>query len=368
MYVCVCGTQANAIEKIGKFTYKIGYPDKWKDHSELKFLATDSSFELCQKVTEFELKAHTTLHVANFFWGGGGWRKEGEVRAFCCSQSEFFNKLNTRRDKGEWAMYPQQVGAQHASVDAHVFTCCRALWEQVNAYFSPQNNEIVFPAAILQPPFYHKHISEVTQPTPLDKTPLDGALLNEELLAVTLLDAINFGAIGAVIAHEITHGFDDQGRKFDKDGKIEDWWDTESEENFNKKKLLMKDQADKYDYTDTVTHKSHKMNSDLTMGENLADLGGVSLSLQALQLKLKECNVPTPLQTLHCKHFFQSWANLWKSKNTNTDIVKKLSTDPHAPPSFRCDLLKNIDQFYEVYEYKEGSRNFLSPEKRVCMW
>jgi len=295
-------TKERALAKLDKFTTKIGFPDKWKDHSRLGFAEGDDILELRRKVAAFEL------------------------------QSEFYEKVNTQKDKTKWEMHPHQV----------------------NAYFHPLNNEIVFPAAILQPPFYHKQLFEVQFCVDVDCGPEH-------------LDAVNFGAIGAVIAHEITHGYDDQGRKFDDCGNICDWWQEEDAELFRAKTQLMKQQAEQYVYVDTENGTQHKMNGDLTMGENLADLGGMSLAVQALEERLKgsvDAQAAIPFLQL----FFRSWANVWKSKNTNADNVKKLSTDPHAPPSFRCNLVKNVDSYYRAFNVEEGSPNFLPKESRVQMW
>jgi len=294
-------TKEKALAKLAKFTTKIGFPDKWKDHSRLGFVEGDSLLELRRKVAAFEL------------------------------QSEFYEKLNTPKDKTKWEMHPHQV----------------------NAYFHPLNNEIVFPAAILQPPFYHKSLHQVQ-------------FCLEEESGPEHLAAVNFGAIGAVIAHEITHGYDDQGRKFDDCGNVRDWWQEADAALFTAKTQLMKKQAEQYVYVDSGNGTEHKMNGDLTMGENLADLGGMSLAVQALEERLK--GVDAESAKLFLQLFFRSWANVWKSKNTNADNVKKLSTDPHAPPSFRCNLVKNVDSYYTAFDVAEGSANYLPKELRVQMW
>ena len=180
------------------------------------------------------------------------------------------------------------------------------------------------------------------------------------------LDAVNFGAIGAVIAHEITHGYDDQGRKFDDCGNIKDWWQEEDAELFKAKTELMKKQAEQYVYVDSENGTKHKMNGDLTMGENLADLGGMSLAVQALEERHKGSDAESTARFLQL--FFRSWANVWKSKNTNADNVKKLSTDPHAPPQFRANLVKNVDSYYTAFGVEDGNPNFLPKELRVQMW
>lgn len=181
--------------------------------------------------------------------------------------------------------------------------------------------------------------------------------------------AINFGGIGAVIAHEITHGYDDQGRKFDSNGNICDWWQEADAELFKTKCALMAAQAKLWTFEDKPEDgaegekKIHEMNGELTMGENLADLGGMSLACQALQ---KRCG-GTLSKELGAA-FFRSWGNIWKSKGTKAYIIKQLATDPHAPASFRGNLVKNVDAFYDVFDVKEGDPMYVAPDQRVKMW
>jgi len=308
-------TKEKALAKLNKFTVKIGFPDKWKDFSKLVFEESDSLFSMKQKVKEFDF------------------------------ETEFLGKVNSPKDRTKWEMTPQTV----------------------NAYFHPMNNEIVFPAAILQPPFYSKELSEVQFPLS-DKSKADKLTL----------EAVNFGAIGAVIAHEITHGYDDQGRKFDHEGNINDWWQKEDTDLFTSKTDLMAKQAEQWtfeapveedkDATSTSNEpKIHRMNGQLTMGENLADLGGLSLACQAL---IK--NVETSGHAVDRKDLFQSlfksWSNVWKTKQTAAYTINQLATDPHAPSSFRTNLVSNIKFFYEAFEVKENDPMFIEPEKRVQMW
>lgn len=304
-----------------KFVVKIGYTDKWKSYDLLKFESSDNMFIMQQKVNAFEFK------------------------------TEFLEKLNTKKDKSRWEMTPQTV----------------------NAYFHPMNNEIVFPAAILQPPFYTKTFQGVQFPLS-QKDP-------------NMLMAVNFGAIGAVIAHEITHGYDDQGRKFDHEGNINDWWQKEDTELFSAKTDLMAKQAELWTFEDTGEENDkeekdqkeekgddktdgkkdsniHRMNGQLTMGENLADLGGMSLACQALVKRLGA----QENRKVYLEAFFRSWANVWKSKQTNAFTIQRLATDPHAPNSFRANLVKNVDFFYEVFDVKPGDAMYVAPEKRVQMW
>lgn len=306
-------TKEQAQKKLSKFVVKLGYPDKWKNYDLLELLASDSLFVMNQKVSAFEHRL------------------------------EFVEKLNSVKDKTKWEMNPQDV----------------------NAYYHPLNNEIVFPAAIMQPPFYMRS---------LDAVDFDLSTMNKD--TPELLSAVNFGAIGAVIAHEITHGYDDQGRKFDADGNMNDWWQEEDTKLFKKKCELMAEQAVTWKYEEAPEQASdapagvpaaaptvHTMNGELTMGENLADLGGMSLACQALQ---KHCG--DKLTPDHLKAFYYSWANVWKQKETKASIIKALATDPHAPCSFRGNLCKNVNSFYEAFPCAEGDAMYLAPEKRVCMW
>lgn len=294
-------TKSKAKTKLSKFIVKLGYPDKWKKFDLLDIETDDSFLQMKRKVKLFE---HGT---------------------------EFLDKLNSEKDKTKWEMNPQDV----------------------NAYFHPLNNEIVFPAAIMQPPFYHRKIEDVDMGLPIAEKDAD------------ILKAINFGGIGAVIAHEITHGYDDQGRKFDSDGNINDWWQEADAKLFKDKCDLMAEQAVKWTYEDASEGetKVHSMNGDLTMGENLADLGGLSLAFQALQKSLGGSTTKDQRVA-----FFYSWANVWKSKETKASIIQALASDPHAPPSFRGNLVKNVDAFYETFDLQEGDPMYLPKEKRVQMW
>jgi len=299
-------TKEKALKKLDKFVTKIGFPDKWKDYGPLDISETDTLLEIRAKLNKFRM------------------------------QTEWLEKINSPKDKTKWEMHPQQV----------------------NAYFHPLNNEIVFPAAILQPPFYHTDIMHVQ--VCLDPS---AYVLPHSLLA------INFGGIGAVIAHEITHGYDDQGRKFDSDGNVVDWWQPQDAELFKSKTDLMKKQAETYNYVNTDTQEVHQMNGDLTMGENLADLGGMSLAIQALEKVLAEdTDVDTCALNTYRQMFFASWANVWKNKQTNADAVKKITTDPHAPGQFRANLVKNIDSFYEAFDITPDHLMYIPPEERVKMW
>jgi len=294
-------TKKNALVKLNKFNVKIGYPDVWKDYSSLNIVIGDTLCDIFKSAKKWSLKV------------------------------DFYDKLNSVVDKNEWHMTPQTV----------------------NAYFSPQLNEIVFPAAILQPPFYFKNAKEI-----------DFDIDNEKLTASNITYSANLGGIGAVIAHEITHGYDDKGRKFDGDGNLNDWWTDEDTKLFKEKTNLMAEQADKYVFI--VDNKEFKMNPELTMGENLADLGGISLALKTLTKKLTGCT--TDALKSNQKILFKSFANIWREQSKTDFKINALTTDPHAPVDFRANLVKNMEEFYELFDVNEGDTMYLLPCKRVRMW
>ena len=310
-------TKKEAIHKLGKFSYKIGYPDKWKDYSQLNIDSNMSLYEIYKEVKKWKL------------------------------QIEFYDKINSKVDKAEWHMTPQTV----------------------NAYYSPTLNEIVFPAAILQPPFYHKSLETITS----DINAGDDLNTIDNDLAIL---AANLGGIGAVIAHEITHGFDDQGRKFDSDGNLNNWWSNEDVELFNLKCDKVKTIASNYSYVPSPIDSSnningvHKMNPDLTMGENLADLGGLSLALKVLNrhiLQDQAINIEEKLSSSH-RIFFKSWANVWKLNIKHDRKLMLLSCDPHAPCDFRGNLVKNCDEFYSAFSITPGDKMYLPKSERLVMW
>ncbi|KAJ3027275.1 UNVERIFIED_CONTAM: hypothetical protein HDU68_004140 [Siphonaria sp. JEL0065] len=301
-------TKEAAKVKLSQFSTKIGFPDVWKSYDKLAFETGDSLWDLNKRVLDFKF------------------------------QTEFLVKINAPVDKTEWFIPPQVV----------------------NAFYNPQENEILFPAAIIQPPFYAKSVDAIT----FDVEPKDRAILNNEGL---ILDAANFGGIVAVIAHEITHGFDDQGRSFDGEGNVRDWW-TEDDSNLFKTKCdCMEKQG--WSFVEKETGKTHSLNCKLTMGENLADLGGISLALQAL-LKRAEgvAGLSVEAKLALMRIFFFSWANVWRTKATDSYLVNQLATDPHSPGNVRCNLVKNIDYFYEAFNVKEGDPMFVPKAERVAMW
>jgi putative endopeptidase len=300
-------TKNKSILKLEAFKKKIGYPDVWKNYDNLILNESDFLGDIRNKVKKFIYK------------------------------NDFLNKINTRVNKDEWFISPQTV----------------------NAYYHPQLNEIVFPAAILQPPFYQNTYSDID----MDIEDLS----YYEKLGFDPLIPINHGSIMAVIAHEITHGYDDQGRKFDNNGNMSDWWTQKDIELFTKKTIPMCKQVDKYQYIDN-DNKIHKMNHQLTMGENLADLGGLTLALKALLNYTDKNNNKIYRHPESLKLFFRSWANIWKSKYTEQAKIQRLVSDPHAPVDFRGNLVKNIDEFYDVFNIKKGDKMFIEINERVKMW
>lgn len=280
-------TKLKAIEKLNKLTIKIGYPDKWEDYSTLVVKNTEeggSYFENLRNVSKW------------------GWKKD-------------LDKLGKPVDKTEWGMSPQTV----------------------NAYYNPSYNEIVFPAAILQPPFYNYQADE----------------------------AVNYGGIGAVIGHEISHGFDDQGATYNADGNLIDWWTADDLTKFT---ALGGALAAQYSALEPLpgTHVDGKF----TLGENIGDLGGVNAAYDGLLLDLKENGNPglidgyTPEQ-----RFFISWSTIWRSKMRDEALKNQVKTDPHSPGMYRAYVpIQNVDAFYSAFDIKVGDGMYVTPEKRVKIW
>lgn len=276
------GTKEQAKKKLSQFTPKIGYPDVWKDYSSVVIVPDDVIANLVQ-IAEFEHKYQ-------------------------------INKLGKPINRSEWFMGPQVV----------------------NAYYNPLMNEIVFPAAILQPPFFN----------------LDAD------------DAINYGAIGAVIGHEISHGFDDSGAKYDGKGNLVDWWTPKDQSEFKKRSKMLVTQ-----YSEFEPLPKSKVNGELTLGENIGDLGGISVAYTAYQLSLNG-QAPAVLDGFTGdQRFFVGWAQVWRRKYRNQELLKRLMTDPHSPSQYRCNgILVNIDAFYEAFAIKPGDKMFVPPENRVRIW
>ena len=280
-------TKKKAIHKVESLQIKIGYPDKWKDYSSLQIKAP----------------------------ADGGTYFENNLAVSRWHFDENIAKLGKPVDKTEWGMAPQIV----------------------NAYYNPSYNEIVFPAAILQPPFYDYQADE----------------------------AVNYGGMGAVIGHEISHGFDDQGAKFNAEGNFENWWTKKDFEQFNK---LVKKLADQYSKIEVLPGVF--VNGEFTSGENIGDLGGTNAALTALDLYYKDHKKPGKIQGFTPEQrFFMSWATVWRTKAHEAAIKKQVKTDPHSPGQVRAvQPLKNVDAFYQAFNIKEGDKMYMKPEERVKIW
>ena len=280
-------TKGKALEKLNKFTVKVAYPDKWKDYSKLSILSENKGGNLYANLQNI-----TT------------WRYEKDLA-----------KIGKAVDKSEWGMTPQTV----------------------NAYYNPVNNEIVFPAAILQPPFFNPQADA----------------------------AVNFGGIGAVIGHEMSHGFDDSGAQFDADGNLVDWWTPEDKANFEKATKTLAAQYDKYEPV-----KGTFVNGTFTNGENIADLGGVNIAYDALQMYLKDKGNPGEISGYtQDQRFFLSWATVWRTLSSEKYMVNQVKTDPHSPGYFRSfGPLINVDAFYKAFDVKQGDKLYKSPEERIKIW
>ncbi|WP_394129086.1 M13 family metallopeptidase [Shewanella maritima] len=275
-------TKVAAKDKLAKFNPKIGYPDKWEDYSKLTIAADDL--------------------VGNL------------KRSSILSHQKDIAKLGQPIDKGEWHMTPQTV----------------------NAYYNPTMNEIVFPAAILQPPFFNLEAD----------------------------DAVNYGGIGAVIGHEMGHGFDDQGAKFDGEGNLRDWWTEEDLAAFTKKGKALIAQYDGYQVFDDL-----HVNGQLTLGENIGDLSGVTIAYKAYKMSLNGEEAPVIDGLTGDERFFMGFSQIWRVKMKEEALRNRVATDPHSPGHFRAiGALSNMPEFYETYGVKEGDAMYIAPEKRVKIW
>jgi putative endopeptidase len=277
-------TRAKALDKLAKFTPKIGYPDKWRDYSKL------------------EIKPDDLL---------------GNVRrADAFENDREFAKLGGPIDRDEWGMTPHTV----------------------NAYYNSTLNEIVFPAAILQPPFFDLKAD----------------------------DAVNYGAIGAVIGHEIGHGFDDQGSKSDGDGNLVNWWTDADRKEFEAraKKLI-----EQYDAFEPAQLPGQKVNGALTIGENIGDLGGLTIAYKAYKRSLDGKEAPVIDGLTGDQRFFLGWAQAWRGKIRDAELSRRLAIDPHSPSEFRCNgVLRNLPEFYEAFGVKDGDKLWLPEAERVRIW
>ncbi|HHY07931.1 MAG: M13-type metalloendopeptidase [Lawsonella sp.] len=285
-------TREKALAKLDKFTVKVGYPDKWRDYSEVELDAADLLGNYRTMV-----RFHN-----NYDW----------------------QKLGKPVDRSEWFMHPQTV----------------------NAYFNPVMNEIVFPAAILQPPFFDAEAD----------------------------DAANYGGIGAVIGHEIGHGFDDQGSKYDGNGRLNNWWTDADRDAFTARTKQLVDQYEKLTPTG-LDPDVHHVNGQLTLGENIGDLGGLGIALLAYELALETqgiddlADAPVLDGLTGLQRVFYNWATVWRTKIRKEQAITYLSIDPHSPAEFRCNqIVRNLPQFYEAFNVTPEDDMWLPEEERVAIW
>ncbi len=275
-------TKKKALEKLAAITVKIGYPDKWRDYSKLK-IVPDNYFQNVMNATRFAFEFN-------------------------------LNKVGKPVDKTEWGMTPQTV----------------------NAYYNPSNNEIVFPAGILQPPFFNKDAD----------------------------DAVNYGAIGVVIGHEMTHGFDDQGRKYDKEGNMNNWWTKEDIKRFKAKTEKLAELFDHYTLLDSL-----HVNGQVTMGENIADLGGLNIAHDAY-LNTLNGKTPKPIDGFTAdQRFFLSYAQVWRQSIRPKELAQRLKTDVHSPGEARVNIPPfNLDSFNKDFNIKPGDKLYIAPKDRAYIW
>ena len=277
-------TKAKAFEKLDKFTPKIGYPDKWRDYSKLEITRDDLLGNLAR--------------VAKF------------------NQDFEYAKIGAPVDRTEWLMTPQTV----------------------NAYYMPGMNEIVFPAAILQPPFFD--------------------------LAAD--DAANYGGIGAVIGHEIGHGFDDQGSKYDGDGNLNNWWTDSDRIEFEKRANALIAQ---YEELHPSEAPDVHVNGALTIGENIGDLGGLTIAIKAYELSLGGKAAPVIDGLTGAQRLFMGWAPCWRQKMRPEEVRRRVATDPHSPDEFRCNqVVRNLNEFYEAFSVKQSDALYLPESERIRIW
>ena len=277
-------TKARALEKLERFTPKVGYPDEWRDYSGLEIVAGDL--------------------VGNM------------RRAAAFEAARDLGRVGHPVDRNEWLMSPQTV----------------------NAYYHPIMNEIVFPAAILQPPFFDPAAEA----------------------------AVNYGAIGAVIGHEIGHGFDDQGSRYDGDGNLNDWWTDADRGAFEERTKALIAQ---YDALEPRQAPGHSVNGAFTVGENIGDLGGLAIAYAAYLIALDGSTPPVVDGLTGEQRFFWAWAQAWRTKSRDAEVIRLLSVDPHSPPEFRCNaVVRNIDGFHEAFAVTKEDALWLEPEDRVSIW
>jgi endothelin-converting enzyme/putative endopeptidase len=277
------GTKKQALEKLSMFTTKIGYPDKWKDYAKLE-IQPDAS--LATNVMQSAIFEH---------------------------QRELA-KLGGPIDRSEWHMTPQTI----------------------NAYYNPTMNEIVFPAAILQPPFFNMDAD----------------------------DAVNYGAIGAVIGHELSHGFDDKGSKYDGKGNLRKWWTQSDRDEFERRANQLSEQYDQFEPV-----PGNYVNGKLTLGENIGDLGGLSVAYEAYQLSLEGEPAPEIDGLSGDQRFFLGWSQIWRRLYRQPELLRRLVVDPHSPSEYRVNgIVRNMDAWYEAFNIKPDDELYLEPEQRVRIW
>jgi len=277
-------TKTKALDKLARFTPKIGYPDKWRDYSTLD-IQRDDLVGNARRASQFALDYQ-------------------------------LSKLGKPVDRSEWHMTPQTV----------------------NAYYNPGMNEIVFPAAILQPPFFDLQAD----------------------------DAVNYGGIGAVIGHEIGHGFDDQGAKYDGDGNLKDWWTADDKREFKKRTSILIEQ---YNAFEPQQLPGQHVNGELTIGENIGDLGGLTIAHKAYMISLNGAESPEIDGFTGPQRLFIGWAQVWRAKYRDAAMSRQLATNPHSPPEFRCNgVIRNLTEFYEAFGVKEGDKLWLPANQRVRIW
>lgn len=275
-------TRAEALDKLSKFTPKIGYPDEWRDYSALSIEPDDLAGNL--------------------------------ERAALAEYQRQVNRQGGPVDKNEWGMSPQTV----------------------NAYYNPAGNEIVFPAAILQPPFFDLAADE----------------------------AVNYGAIGAVIGHELGHGFDDKGSTFDGDGALRNWWTDDDRAEFEKRTDKLVAQYDEFTPLDDLN-----VNGEFTLGENIGDLGGISIGLLAYNMSLQGEAAPVIDGFTGEQRVFLGYAQVWRSKVRDEALRRQIATDPHSPAVYRANgAVRNVPEFYAAFDVQEGDALYLPPEERVKIW
>ncbi len=280
-------TKAKAKEKLATYNPKIGFPKKWRDYSSLEVVAGDP--------------------VGN------------DYRAGAFEYDRRLAKLGQPVDRDEWGMTPMTV----------------------NAYYNPGLNEIVFPAAILQPPFFDANAD----------------------------DAVNYGGIGAVIGHEISHGFDDSGAKYDAKGALKNWWTKDDTDKFNTATAQLVAQYDAYCPFPAVDGKTAQcVQGKLTLGENIADLAGLTVAYQAYKLSLGGKPAPVIDGMTGDQRFFLGWAQVWRRLYRDQELANRLVTDPHSPSEYRTAVVRNLDAWYEAFKPASGDKLFLAPDKRVRIW